>query len=304
MNDKKTKLLFILSMVIFSTIGIFRKYIMLSSDLLAILRGVIGAIFLSVITIVFKEKFDKQNLKNSLVLLIVSGSFIGLNWLFLFESYKYTSVATSTLCYYMAPIFVIIATPFVFKEKLNIINIVLIVLSLIGMVLISGVLETGFDDINTIKGVLFGLLAAIFYASVVLMNKKIVEVNPYSKTILQLVFASIILVPYAILNNSFENVNFELNSFILILIVGIIHTGVAYTLYFASITKISAKSIALFSFIDPMLAVVLSFVFLKESMSLLSFLGAILILLATFINEFIAIKKEKKTSISDTCKID
>lgn len=294
MKDNKAKLLFILSMVIFGTIGIFRKYIPLSSEMLSIARGVIGSIFLFIIMLITKEKFDKQSIKKNLILLIISGSCIGINWLFLFESYKYTSVATATLCYYMAPIFVMIITPFVLKEKLNIINIVAISLALIGMVFVSGIIEVGFNDTNTLKGVIFGLLAACFYASVVLINKKITKVNAYPKTILQLIFASIILIPYAFINSSSDGISFSLDVIILVLIVGIIHTGISYALYFSSMEKISSKSVAIFSFIDPVLAIVLSYVVLKEPMSLLSFFGAILILLASFINELNLNKNNKK----------
>lgn len=286
----KSKLLYIISMLIFSTIGIFRKYVPLSSEFIAFTRGFIGVLFLIVVILLTKRKIDKTNIKKNIILLIVSGSFIGLNWLLLFESYKYTSVATATLCYYMAPIFILIISPFLLKEKLNIFNIICILASIIGMVLVSGIIEVGFNDINTIKGVLFGLSAAVLYASVVITNKKIKSVNSYDRTIVQLLFSTVILVPYLFFSKGFSNLDFGIDSVILLLIMGIIHTGLAYALFFASMDNISAQSIALFSYIDPVMAIILSTIILDERMSLLQIIGAFLILGFTFINEYLTVK--------------
>lgn len=288
----RSKFIYIISMLIFSTIGIFRKYVPLSSEFVAFTRGVIGVLFLVLFIIVSKKKIDKTSIKNNLLLLIISGCFIGLNWLFLFESYKYTSVATATLCYYMAPIFILLVSPIFLKEKLNKINIVCIIAALIGMVLVSGIIEVGFNDLNTLKGVLFGLAAAILYASVVIMNKKIKSISPYDKTIVQLSFASIVLVPYLLGTGGFSNLVFDRDSIIMLLIMGVIHTGLAYALFFGSMENISGQSIALFSYIDPVMAIVLSTIILDERMTIIQAAGAVLILGFTLLNEYVSIKKK------------
>ena len=288
----RSKFIYIISMLIFSTIGIFRKYVPLSSEFVAFTRGVIGVLFLVFFIIFYKKKINKTSIKNNLLLLIISGCFIGLNWLFLFESYKYTSVATATLCYYMAPIFILLVSPIFLKEKLNKVNIICIIAALIGMVLVSGIIEVGFNDINTLKGVLFGLAAAILYASVVIMNKKIRSISPYDKTIVQLSFASIVLVPYLLGTGGFSNLVFDRDSIILLLIMGVIHTGLAYALFFGSMENISGQSIALFSYIDPVMAIVLSTIILDERMTIIQVIGAILILGFTLFNEYVSIKKK------------
>ena len=288
----KNKLIFIISMVIFGTIGIFRKFIPLDSAVISFSRGVIGTLFLIVFLLVKKDKPNIKELKSYIVLLIISGCLIGINWLFLFESYKYTSVATSTLCYYMAPIFVMIASTFVFKEKLKAINIICMLIAFVGMIFVSGVLEIGFDDKNALLGVLYGLAAAVLYATVVLLNKKIKVENAYYKTLIQLFFSALVLVPYLLLNNSFDKIALDAKVCILILIVGIIHTGISYVLYFGSITKVKTQFISIFSYIDPVIAIILSAIILKDSMTFLGVVGAILILGVSLFMEIFDMKQK------------
>lgn len=281
----KSKLSLFLSMFIFGTIGIFRKYVPLSSGLLAISRGYIGALFLILLIFLKKDKISFKAIKNSLFLLCLSGIFIGINWILLFESYQYTSVATATLCYYMAPVFVIIASPFLFKEKLSLKKGVCVVLAIIGMVLVSGIVETGFSGIGELKGILLGLGAALFYASVIVLNKKIKNVPIYDKTTVQLIAAATILVPYSIFVENNASIKITPIIILMLLIIGVCHTGFAYALYFGSIEKLNTQTVALFSYIDPIVAIILSALLLKEPMSIYGIIGAILILGSTLITE-------------------
>lgn len=297
MKKNQSKLLFILSMLIFGTIGIFRKYIPLSSSVISFSRGFIGVLFLLVLILLKKDKLNKKSIKDNLWLLIISGSFIGLNWVFLFESYKYTSVATATLCYYMAPIFVMIASTFLFKERLSLINVVCILVALIGMVFVSGVIETGFNDKNTLIGVIYGLLAALLYASVIIINKFMKPIPSIDKTVMQLLFSVVILIPYILIGQEFKGMIINLEIILLLLIVGVVHTGLAYALYFDSMKGLKTQSIAILSYIDPVVAIILSALILKENMSIFAIIGAVLILGSTFINEMINNRQIEKDCV-------
>lgn len=297
MEKNQNKLLFILSMLIFGTIGIFRKYIPLSSSVIAFSRGFIGVLFLFVLILLKKDKLNKKSIKDNLWLLIISGFFIGLNWVFLFESYKYTSVATATLCYYMAPIFVMIASTFLFKERVSFINVVCILIALIGMVFVSGVIETGFNDKNTLIGVIYGLLAALLYASVIILNKFMKPIPSIDKTVMQLLFSVVILIPYILIGQEFKGMIINLEIILLLLIVGVVHTGLAYALYFDSMKGLKTQSIAILSYIDPVVAIILSALILKENMSIFAIIGAVLILGSTFINEMINNRQIEKDCV-------
>ena len=283
----KAKLELIASMFIFGTIGIFVRHIPLPSSMIALVRGFVGAFFVLLFVYLKKSKLDKAAIKKNFVMLALSGAFIGINWILLFESYHYTTVATATLCYYMQPIFVILASPFLLKEKMTVKKVACVVVALIGMVFVSGVLQTGIPALSEAKGILYGLGAACFYASVVLMNKKITEINAYDKTIMQLGMGAIVLSPYVMLTQDFGSAAASMTPSLwaLLLFVGLVHTGVAYALYFDSMKELKAQTLAIFSYIDPIVAIILSALLLKENMGLYGVIGAVLVLGSTFISE-------------------
>lgn len=284
-KENSAKASLILAMMIFGTIGIFRKYILLSSGIVAWARGVLGVAFLLLFIKIKKVKMDRDAIKIHLPILLVSGALIGLNWVLLFESYRYTSVAVATLCYYMAPIFVMIVSPFLLKEKLTAKKAVCIIVALIGMVFVSGVLDDGISNASELKGIVFGLGAAAMYATVIMMNQKLHKVPTYDKTIMQLGTAATVLIPYILVVEDLAAVQLKPLLVIMLIIVGVVHTGIAYALYFGSMNDLKAQTVALFSYIDPIVAIILSALLLKEPMTIYSAAGAVLVLGATMVSE-------------------
>ena len=284
-KESSARMSLILAMIIFGTIGIFRKYIPLSSGIVAWVRGVLGVAFLLIFIKMKKINMDWNSIRAHLKILLISGGLIGMNWVLLFESYRYTSVAVATLCYYMAPIFVMTVSPFVLKEKMTVKKAVCVFVALLGMVFVSGVLDGGISDLSELKGILFGLGAAAFYATVIMMNQKLKKVPTYDKTIMQLGTAAVILIPYILLVEDLATVTLTPLIIIMLIIVGVVHTGIAYALYFGSMNALRAQTVALFGYIDPIVAIILSALFLKEPMTVYSAIGAVLVLGATMISE-------------------
>lgn len=284
-QENNARMSLVLAMAIFGTIGIFRKYIPLPSGIVACARGILGVAFLLAFIKMKKIKMAGQTIRKHLKILLISGAFIGLNWVLLFESYRYTSVAVATLCYYMAPIFVMLAAPLVLKEKLTLKKGLCVAVALLGMVFVSGVLDGGISGISELKGILFGLGAAALYATVIMMNQSLKEVPTYDKTIMQLGAAAVVLVPYILVAEDLSSVVLTPLIAVMLLVVGVVHTGIAYALYFGSMNGLKAQTVALFSYIDPIVAIVLSALFLKEPMTLYSWIGAVLVLGATMISE-------------------
>ena len=273
-----------LSMFIFGTIGIFVRYIPFPSSVIALARGAIGMLFLVLVVILTKQHISKDAIKRNLLPLCLSGTFIGINWILLFEAYRYTTVATATLCYYLAPVFVILASPIILKEKLTAKKLICVGIALTGMVFVSGVLESGLPSMEEAKGILFGIAAAVFYASVVLCNKHIHDIASYDMTIMQLGIATAVLFPYTLLTESIGDLAFGTSALLMLLFVGIVHTGVAYALYFTSMQGLSSDTIAIFSYVDPIIAIMLSALLLHEPMGISGVIGAVLILGSTFIS--------------------
>lgn len=281
----------ILSMLIFGTIGIFRKYIDLPSGFIAFARGLVGSIFL-ILLLALRKQERKKIKKKKLLPLFISGIFLGFNWILLFEAYRYTSVAAATLAYYMAPVIIIFAAAFLFREKLTLQKVLCSAAALIGMALVSGIFDAGFSGSRELIGIGFGLAAAVLYASVVLMNKKLGDIPAYEKTILQLASAAVVILPYSLLTENISAASFDLGQIGMLVLVGILHTGIAYALYFGSLEKVSAQNAAILSYIDPISAVLLSAFFLGEPMGTMQIIGAVLVLGASILIDN-PIKKRK-----------
>lgn len=279
---KKQELLLIVSMFIFGTIGLFVKYIPLSSGEIALYRALLAISVIGIYLLLTKSKLNFKSLKKYIPILLASGIAMGINWILLFEAYKYTSVSIATLSYYFAPTIVMIVSTFLFKEKLTKKQIICFIGSTIGLVLITGIKTT---DKNNLIGILLGLGAAFFYAIVILLNKFIKEVNGVNRTFLQFISSCCILIPYVLFTSGFNVFNLELIPFIYLLIIGIIHTGITYVMYFSSIKDLPGERIAIYSYIDPLVAIIVSYIFLSETMNLIQIIGGILILLFTLFSE-------------------
>ena len=288
-SEKQAKIMLISSLLIFSTIGIFRNYIPYPSSVIALVRGVVGTLFIIAVMLLKRQKLNIAAIKKNLLLLCISGAFIGFNWILLFESYRYTAISTATLCYYMSPIMVILASPFVLKEKQPARKLICTFVAIIGMVIISGVFEDGFYGI---RGIIFGLGAAALYASAVLMNKFMHGISGLERTLVQIGMAAIAILPYVLFTEDISALVPQTIPIVLLLIVGIMHTGVAYTLYFGSIERIKAQTVAILSYIDPVVALILSFVILKDDFGPLKLIGSVLILGATLVSELPQKKKD------------
>lgn len=286
-DSKKSYIIFIASVLIFGTIGIFRRYIPLSSGMLAFLRGLLGAGFLAVYKRFYQKNRSYNISSKNMVLLLITGALIGLNWMLLFEAYNYTSVSVATLCYYMQPTIVILLSPLVFSEKLTGKRMICALAAVIGMVLVSGVIGGGAGQDGDLKGIACGLGAAALYATVVILNKRIHVDDAIDKTIVQLITAAAVMMPYLALSGrgQMEFDSIGTTTVIMVLIVGIIHTGIAYALYFGSMENLKAQSVAVLSYLDPVFALILSAVILGERMTVFGIIGAVLIIGSAIISE-------------------
>ena len=277
-------------MLIFGTIGVFVKYIPLPSSVIAMTRGYMGAAFLLAVMLIKGNKPDFKAIKKNLLLLVVSGGAIGVNWILLFEAYNYTSVAVATLCYYMQPVLLILLTPLVLKEKLSFGKIMCVPFALFGMVLVSGVFY-GQNKVNPV-GILLGLGAAVLYTAVILMNRFLKDISAYDSTLLQLLFAAVVITPYNLVTQKVDFDSIGFLAVVMLVTVGFLHTGFTYYLYFSSISHLQSETVAIYSYIDPAFAIILSVTLLGEGMDLFGLIGSVLILGATLVSEVVEKKKK------------
>ena len=284
-NSRRSVLMFVSSMLIFGTIGVFRKYIPVSSAFLAFSRGILGGLCILLFICLKKRKTEGAVPRRALLGLVVSGALIGINWILLFEAYNHTTVAVATLCYYMQPTVVMLLSPFFFREKLTPVKAACAAVAIAGMVLVSGVIGDSGPRGGDIRGVLYGLGAALFYSAVVIMNNKISGIEPYRKTTVQLLSAGAVMTPYLLLAGGFGTESLTPGSTVLLLVVGIVHTGLAYVLYFGSMDGLRVQTVAILSYIDPVSALLFSAFFLREPLSLLNVIGAVMIIGSAVVSE-------------------
>ena len=276
----RTQIIF--SMLIFGTIGIFRRWIPFPSSVVALVRSAVGLAFLVIIRKARHESVDRAAVGKNLWRLLIPGAMLGINWICLFEAYNYTSVAAATMCYYMAPVFIILLSPLVFGEKITLRKGICSAVAVFGMVLVSGVLTSG---MHGAKGLVFGLIAAALYAAIVLINRTLDGISGEDRTIVQFAASTAVMLPYVLLTEDVGALHPTPLVLLLLLVVGVVHTGIAYVLYFGSIADVPAQTAALLSYIDPVVAVLLSLLLLKEPMSLQGILGAVLVIGAMLVSE-------------------
>lgn len=274
-----------LSMLIFGSVGLFRRAIPLPSGFIAFSRGAIGAAFLLIFLMVKKKPFEIEKNIKTILPLCISGALIGFNWILLFEAYNFTSVAAATLCYYMAPVIVMALSPFIFGEKLGLKKLCCVAGAVIGMVFVSGISGENLGGAGQFKGALLALGAAVLYATVVIMNKKNAKVPPFERTVIQLSSASAVILPYVIFAEEISSSAFSAKNLVLIFILGILHTGIAYAMYFGSLGNVKAQTAAIFSYIDPVTAVLISAFVLGEELTIGIIIGAVLIIGSAIIIE-------------------
>ena len=273
----------IFSMVIFGTLGVFVRNIPVSSGELALYRAILAALLIAVYLGITKQKIPFVNIKKEVPLLLASGVAMGVNWIFLFQAYKYTTVSLATLSYYFAPVIVMVACPFLFKEKLTGKQIICFLMSTAGLVMITGIGKIGSN--TDFIGILWGLGAAFFYAVVILLNKFIKGVEGIHRTFLQFLSAIVILIPYVAVTGGVTLGQLHTVGWINLLIVGLLHTGITYCLYFSALKELPGQKAAILSYIDPLVAVVISVTVLGESMTVWQAVGGLLILGFTLWNE-------------------
>ena len=284
-SSLKSYLMLISAMLLYGTIGVFRRYIPLSSGMLAFSRGLLGSLFLWGLVRLRGRGRAEWIGRKDLLLLALTGALIGANWMLLFEAYNHTTVATATMCYYMQPTLVILLSPLVLRERLTARRLACAGAAVAGMALVSGVADGGGIGARDLSGVAFGLGAAALYATVILLNKKLQVEDVYRKTAVQLTAATVALAPYVLLTEDFAAIRLDARAAVLVLIVGVVHTGVAYAMYFGSMKRLRAQTIALLSYIDPVFALLLSAAVLHEPITPLGVLGAALILGSALVGE-------------------
>ena len=278
-------------MAIFGSIGLVVRFIPVPSGEIALLRGLIGCGCLSLMVCLNRRSLAWDPIRKHRLILLLSGIALSGNWVFLFQAFKHTTIPNAVLCYYTAPLFLVLMARAVVKERVSILKLACIAGSMAGMVLIA----LSSQDVNLgpapRMGILYGLLAAICYASLMLLNTLMPDLSGLPRTLIQLVLATLLLVPWVALEDGFSDTQRLLAAWPWILILGVIQTAVGFHLFFSGLKGMPRHAIALLGYVDPLVALTLSAVVLHERLHGLQWAGGLLILGSTLAGQVVAWKR-------------
>ena len=295
---KKERLKLTLISATFGTVGLFTHFIPLSSAAIVFYRALLGGLFIITMIKLSGKEVNVKSMRDNIVVLIFTGFFMALNWVLQFEAFKVSSVAIGTVCYNMMPIFLLIIASFMFNEKITLKSGLCILVATIGVILVSNVVNAGIRS-HEVLGCIYGILGAIFYALIVTFNRKLNQIETHDKVIFQFMFSAFIMVFYVLLIEKkslmFDqslSTNTKAIGAICMIVLSFFHTGFCYVHYFNAVSRLKAETVAILTYIDPVVALFLSYFVLKEDMTALQFLGAILILGSTLFNELSKTNKD------------
>lgn len=288
MDKTRARIRFIASLVLYGTIGCMTRFIHLPAEVIVLVRGAVGALLVLVYRLVRGERPDAAAIRQNLGWLVTGGACLGLNWVFLFTAYEYTTVAIATVCDYLFPIIVIAVSPFVFQEHIGPKRIACVVLAFVGVGLISdvaGAIQGGVD----LTGAGLGLAGAAVSAVIVISNKKMGEVDALDKVVVQLACAAAVALPYVLFKNggTIPLGGADARTYVLLAVLVVVQTAFAYVLYFGSMGELPVLDVALLGYIEPVMSVVGSALFLHEPLGIVGALGAALVIAAAAAGELI-----------------
>lgn len=283
--ERNSFLSMIIAQFIFGTAGVITKSAALPATFVTMCRGAMGFVFLLILYKLMGIKIDLKAIRQNLLLLVITGASLAMHWILMYESYAYTTVATTSLVFYTAPIFVIVASPFVLGEKMTLKKFACVATALIGLSLVSGFWQAGFSGGRELIGVGLALLAALLYTCEVFLCKKLKDISSYDVTIVNMIMIFIVSAANAFFRVDMGDINFTVKSIVLLAVLCSINTAVAYVLYFGAFKVMPSQRVAILTYISPVVSVLLSALILREPLDAFDIVGGILILGACFVSE-------------------
>lgn len=283
-----------LAMTIWGTLGIFALWSGLSAMELAFYRCFIGSILLGMYS--WKKGYFSHTSINrrNILYALSSGIFIVLNWICLFKSFQWASITIGNVSYYLQPIFLVLLGIVFFKESVRTKQWFYITVTTIGVMLTSNP-QGDLTESNPylIAGIACAVGAGLLYAFATIIVKFIKDMPPALTTFIQLAVGCFILIPWV---NLLGSINLSKQALINILIIGIIHTPIAYILYYQALKQVNLTIVAVLSYIDPIVAIITDIIFCNRTLNGWQMLGILLTFIGSY--QVIKLKQLKKDESS------
>lgn len=278
------------SLLLFGFNGIVASHIPLDSTHIVLLRSLLGSMSLLAFFFLSGHRFSFTGRGQDVLLICLSGAAMGASWMLLYEGYQRIGVATASLLYYCGPVIVMALSPLFFREKLTYVKLIGFSAVCAGIVLINGL--SG-EALNVI-GCICGIGGAVFYAVMLILNKKARSVDGMENSLLQMLSATATTVLFLLCR---EQLSFSVTKgrvWLWILLLGLVNTGFGCWCYFSAIGALPVQTVAVCGYIEPMSAVVFSALLLREHMTPPQLLGAVLIVGGALFAECVRSEKTQR----------
>lgn len=281
---KKGYIYSIISAILFGSAGLIVKLAFIEGIEpigLLTLQYIIAVIIMFILLYIKNKKMflvSGQDLFRLFILGSIGNTFMTV---FYYTAYSYLSMAMVTILLYTYPIIVFIYSLMFKSEVINIQKAVALIFAFIGCVLALGLTE-GYLKYS-IKGIIFGLLAAVFYAFMnIYSEKKLYKVDALTINAYSTLFSLLALIVYKFPSFIFKgNISIDLLSYTAVL--AVFCEIIPLTLMYSAIKYIGSLKASIIGNIETPTAMLLSYVFLKEHLSLLQLIGAAIVIYAVYI---------------------
>lgn len=290
-NDRKSFLKYLFATLLFGSNGIVSSHILLSSYEIVLFRTLLGSVFLVMLFLLTGGRFHAKEYRRDFIFVLLSGLAMGASWMFLYEGYQQIGVGMATLLYYTGPVFVMILTPIIFKEKLTAPKVIGFAIVFVGIILINGI--SGGQRISA-WGLICAMLSALTYTVLVIFNKQSKHIVGMENAAIQLCGSFVVVAAFVGIKEHFAFTVLPAD-WPWILLLGIVNTGIGCYLYFSSLSGLSVQTIAICGYMEPLSAVLLAAILLSEIMTPMQIVGAICIIGGAMLGELLDIKKTRHT---------
>lgn len=270
----------VVAMCGWGTIGVFVLQAHAAPITIVFLRCAFGAVTLAAVGIPFRYLTTRGLTRRTLPVIVGSGlSFVG-SWVFLFAAFQLTSLTVATVVYHMQPFFVLLIGAVVLRERIGRAKVLWILAAFGGLVLATNVIPKLMDgrlDGRYLLGVGCALVTAVLYGTGVMTARSVRGVHPSMVSLLQCLVGVVVLLPLAHL----ASVHWGSGGWLWILVMGVVHTGLLYTLLYSALPRLSTPTVAVLAFLNPLVAICCDYVVYGHRPGPLQLVGVLAIVLAS-----------------------
>ncbi len=279
-ESKGPMAVYLVSLVLFGTNGVVASGIgSLDPQQIILARTLLGSLLLIPLFLILRREYRNKPSRRDAMLTFLSGASMGISWMFQYEAYAEIGIGQTSLIYCLGPVLVLATAPLIFGDRMTVSRILGLTLVLIGSITLSIV---GLGEGGSLWGYICAVMTAVGYAGLVIFNKMATGIVGLQCSSLQMLSAFSVTAVYLLIIGDIPT-TMASGDLVPVLILGLVNTGFGCLLYFSSTKRISAPTVAICDYLEPVSALALAAILLSEPFGLVDLFGMILILAGALI---------------------